>query len=217
MNADDRSPCPFPETQLSAYLDGDLAAADAAAVAAHLAQCRRCAGVAEDLAALRSALARLPRHEPHGGLADRIRRQAAADRLLRPPARRAVLGPVWAAAATLLLAAGLTWLAVPPAAVPAPAAAPGAVTVGQALNNARQDYQYSLTFLEAQASGLLPLAPDELRQPFQSEMAVLDELIEDQERTIAQGLATPQNWEALMDIYQQKVALLALFLSADVG
>ncbi len=216
MRSDDRHPCAETESRLSLWVDGDLPPEDAAAVRAHLAACASCAALAAELGALRDQLARLPAQALPPGLAGRIRRQAEAERLLRRDRRRLPGRPVWAAAAALiLLAAGLTWQALPPGAAPAPDRA--GQTAGHALADARHEYQYALVFLEAHAAGLLPLAPDELRQPIQAEMAQLDQLIENQERAIAGGLATTQTWESLMDVYQCKVELLALFLSTDAG
>ena len=216
MRSDDRNPCAETKARLSHWLDGDLPPEEAASVQAHLASCAPCANLAAELGALRDALARLPAAEFPPGLAERIRRQAESERLLRRDRRLRPGRPVWAAAAALiLLAAGLTWRALPPDAAPAPGHAQQAIV--QPLADDRQEYQYALAFIEAQASGLLPLAPAELRQPVQSEMAQLDQLIEDRERTIAGGRATLQTWETLLDVYQCKVELLALFLSADEG
>ncbi|HOS99955.1 MAG TPA: zf-HC2 domain-containing protein [Acidobacteriota bacterium] len=215
MRSDDRNPCAETKARLSHWLDGDLPPEEAASVQAHLASCAPCANLAAELGALRDALARLPAAEFPPGLAERIRRQAESERLLRRDRRLRPGRPVWATAALILLAAGLTWRALPPDAAPAPGHAQLAIV--QPLADARQEYQYALAFLEAQASGLLPLAPAELRQPIQSEMAQLDQLIEDRERTIAGGRATLQTWETLLDVYQCKVELLALFLSADEG
>lgn len=216
MRSDDRNPCAETEARLSHWLDGDLPSEEAASVQAHLASCVPCANLATELGALRDELARLPAAEFPPALAGRIRRQAESERLLHRDRRRRPGRPVWAAAAALiLLAAGLTWRALPPDAAPAPGHAQR--IIDHPLADARQEYQYALAFLEAQVSGLLPLAPAELRQPIQSEMAQLDQLIEDRERTIAGGRATPQTWETLMDVYQCKVELLALFLSADEG
>lgn len=62
-------PIPLPLTRccdevddlLSEYLDGELAARDAAEVSVHLATCPGCAQLAEELAATVAALHRLPR------------------------------------------------------------------------------------------------------------------------------------------------------------
>jgi anti-sigma factor RsiW len=56
--------CDSVRAQLSPYLDGELAPAEAEAVAVHLAGCAACRGEQEGLAALITACRALPRAEP---------------------------------------------------------------------------------------------------------------------------------------------------------
>ena len=52
--------------RLSAYLDGELAPAERAKVAAHLGACAECAARLAELAAVDEAAAALPAEAPHG-------------------------------------------------------------------------------------------------------------------------------------------------------
>jgi anti-sigma factor RsiW len=98
---------PDVEAQVDAYLDGELAAADAAEVEAHLASCASCERFRGDRFALRAAIkAELPRLEASDALRARVRtavrREAASGsgRTSRPP----VTGWRWLALAASLAA-----------------------------------------------------------------------------------------------------------------
>jgi len=103
---------PEMEAQVDAYLDGELAPADAAEVEAHLVECAACARFRTDRLALRSAIvAAAPRGEAsaalRGTLGDAIRREAAPATRLRPASRSRW---TWlAAAATVALVAMGSW------------------------------------------------------------------------------------------------------------
>jgi len=91
--------------RLSAYLDGELAPAERAAVEAHLAACPECAGFLADLTAADRAAAALPAEAPEGyfdtfpaRVRARLQPRKAASPVRRVPAW------TWAAAAALLLA-----------------------------------------------------------------------------------------------------------------
>jgi hypothetical protein len=90
--------------RLSAYLDGELAPAERAAVAAHLDACGECQARLAELGAADEAAAALPLEAPAGYFESFPARVRA--RLEPRPARRARRLPAWtwAAAAALLLA-----------------------------------------------------------------------------------------------------------------
>lgn len=120
--------------RLSAYLDGELTAAERAAVASHVAACPECAGLLAAFAAVDEEAGSLPAEAPDGyfeGFSGRVTARLAKERAHAARPRR-LPGWAWAAAAVLLLAV-VTPLtlkrapAVAPAPVPvAPAAAPEA-------------------------------------------------------------------------------------------
>jgi len=94
---------PHLREQLTAYVDGTLSQAEAAAVAAHLAECAACRDTAADLLAVRKLLASLPAPAPPPALLPRT--------LARLPRRRRAAGflPRLVVAAG---AAGLLFLAL---------------------------------------------------------------------------------------------------------
>jgi hypothetical protein len=123
--------------RLSAYLDGELAPAERARVAAHLEACAECTARLAELAAVNEATASLPSEAPQGyfeSFPARVRARLAP----RAVGRRLPVW-TWAAAAVLLLAVvtPLTLLRRPDArsSLPAgeiPAAAPPALATSQA-------------------------------------------------------------------------------------
>jgi anti-sigma factor RsiW len=108
------SPDAHPGPALSAWLDGEVDAAEAASLASHTAACPACALELEEVRAARSVLRGLPQVEPPPG----VLRPAAAP---RPVRRRPLVGA--AAGVALLLASGAALVAIEP--VPSPAQALG--------------------------------------------------------------------------------------------
>ena len=97
------------EAQIDAQIDGELTAADARALEAHLAQCAECARFRDERLALRSAiLARVPAFQAPDALRSRVR--TAIDAAARPrAARRFGWQRVWV---PLALAASLVFVAL---------------------------------------------------------------------------------------------------------
>ncbi|MBA3885848.1 MAG: zf-HC2 domain-containing protein [Acidobacteria bacterium] len=106
--------------RLSDYLDGELAADEREAVAAHLTGCAGCAAVLDELRGLRAHAAALPESlppaaDPWPAIAARI---ASHGESRRAPWRMSFSVPQLAAAAALLLAVGMgaMWMLQPPGA-----------------------------------------------------------------------------------------------------
>lgn len=109
--------CESTQRQLTAYLDGDLDAADGSAVRGHLRECAACRQVASDEGRLRDQLRLLPPVDPPASLWAGVQAQLAAAEVAdakRPAWRRAVarwmptlptfaIGSALAAAAVVLL------------------------------------------------------------------------------------------------------------------
>ncbi|MDQ7828368.1 MAG: zf-HC2 domain-containing protein [Armatimonadota bacterium] len=92
-----------PGDRLTAYLDGTLPSEEATGVAAHLAACRACHGVLEDLTAVRRLLRALPDPEPPPWVLPKVLARIAARRRRRTRLRWMVA----AACAGALLALAL--------------------------------------------------------------------------------------------------------------
>ena len=85
--------CESTQRQLTAYLDGDLEAADGSAVRGHLRECAACRQVASDEGKLRDHLRLLPPVDPPSSLWAGVQAQLAAAEVAdarRPAWRRAV-------------------------------------------------------------------------------------------------------------------------------
>ena len=93
------------QQRLSAHVDGDLTAGEAARVSAHLRECNACAQVAQQLEQIKLAARELPRHQPPDAMLSRTLAamdQAAAPRWWIPTAGALV-------AATAVAAVVLWW------------------------------------------------------------------------------------------------------------
>ncbi len=104
------------EAQLDAYLDGELAAADARELEAHLAQCPECARFRDGRLELHAAItARVPVFPAPDALRDRVRaavRTAARAQAPRRFSARGVWRPLAIAASLAVVAAGSWRLAL---------------------------------------------------------------------------------------------------------
>jgi len=98
------------EAQLDAYLDGELAAADARALEAHLIQCRECARFRDGRLELRAAIsARVPAFQAPDVLRQRVRAALTTAARTRAPSRlslRATWRPLALAASLAVVALG---------------------------------------------------------------------------------------------------------------
>lgn len=106
------TPCPDKEPMLHALLDGELDAANASALEAHLKTCPGCAQRLESLKTLHDRLAETPREEAPAALRQRVEGMIDAEgrkaaRTARRPARPGLLAGWIAAAAMTAVAASL--------------------------------------------------------------------------------------------------------------
>jgi anti-sigma factor RsiW len=99
------------ELHLDAYVDGELAGAEAREVAAHLAECRECAARHDALVALRTAIAaQAPYHRADPALRQRVRAAVRGGGAARSaPAWWAAWRRPLAAAATIAIVAVGAW------------------------------------------------------------------------------------------------------------
>jgi anti-sigma factor (TIGR02949 family) len=104
-------PCEKVIEQLSAYLDGQLTAAEMEAVRAHVAGCARCRGELEALDRTARAVADLPRLQAPSDLRDQV--MAKLDRVAPAEERPARWRMYWGAAAAVALAVVIMLLTSP--------------------------------------------------------------------------------------------------------
>jgi hypothetical protein len=188
----------------------------------HLASCRHCRLVLDELGAIERAAHSLPVHEPDARLWDRIEAAAAAEGLLPQPAdwRWFGLPETWlparpafagALALMLLLAAGL--VSYPIMDLPVAAVAPAdpiAVAQSELVQEPSYDsrYRVHLNRVEERVLGESSPQEAELRQLVARPMAVVDQAIQ---QTASQLDEYPDDTlarEELHRLYQQKATVL---------
>ena len=126
--------------QLTAYLDGQLTAAEREAVRSHVAGCARCRGELDALGRTVYAVADLPRLQAPAGLRDQV--MAKLDGVAPAEARRPRWRMYWGAAAAVIFAVVIMLLTrqpTPSRAAPEPVAATGKSVRGREVALASRD------------------------------------------------------------------------------
>jgi len=189
---------------------------------AHLASCRRCRLLLDELGAIERAARSLPGHEPAPGLWGRIEAAAAAEGLLPQsvgwrwfgvgvgwlPARPAFAG---ALALLLLLAAGL--VSYPTMDLPVAAMAPAdpiAVAQGELVQEASYESRYRVHLDRVEERLLADSSPQEaeLRALVARPMGVVDDAIQQTALQLDEHPEDTLAREELHRLYQQKAAVL---------
>jgi anti-sigma factor RsiW len=208
--------CAEIESRLSELADEALPREEALAARAHLKGCPSCRQALADLQRLRDELGRLPLLAPPDSLERTIRQRARAEGLLkRAPAARSWrdLLPALAAAAMVVIMVGIWPLLLQPS-----APVSGGGTAGNpSLAEAQRTYRDAIAKLEPRAQQQVSQLPPDARQSFEINLALLDGVIADFEQVLRRQREDPGEWERLLELYQQKVDFLGLFLALDAG
>src|SRR5690606_38246851 len=101
--------CDKAHEEFSAFLDGELTPEARAAVEAHLAECSSCLRELEAFRRVDALYAGLPRVSAPEDLEKHVRALVASNRVVIRPRRRPRWTPIAAAAAALVLVAGVAW------------------------------------------------------------------------------------------------------------
>jgi anti-sigma factor RsiW len=140
--------CPEARERFSAWIDGELPTAQAAAVQAHVDRCAECAVRCRRLRAVEEALDRVAEIDPSADFADRVlaaaRARRASDKLVRLPFGLQVL----TRAAALLMAVAGTYLGVEMGGAPSAPAAPPGTAVAEPLMQATAPDALTEAYLE---------------------------------------------------------------------
>jgi hypothetical protein len=205
---------------LSAFVDGDLTAAEAQAVDGHAAACARCAGTLADLSAMVSVARGLDRPEPPPTLWPAV--AGALERQDRPwwmTLRLFGTGALAGAAAVSIVALGLaSWRAHRgPAFGPTPTAAAVAVAATDPLlaeaeaefARAAAAYESSIEKLRGLLAREEPRWSAEERALYTERLVQLDEAIARSRDLARQSPGDSTGNEQLFAAYQQKIAFLA--------
>lgn len=182
-----------PTERLSEYLDGELAPADAAAIASHLAACPACAGVVADLEHVVAAARALQDRPPAADLWPAIEARLTAEpRVIplvpRPSGRRLSFTlPQLAAAAValILLSVGATWFVrvgrQGPAAGPETVAegpGPSAVETVAVAAGGGEEFDLTLSELERSFAAVRDSLDPETVRTVERNLAVIDAAID---------------------------------------
>ena len=207
--------CAEIESRLSELADDTLPREETLAVRAHLKGCPSCRQALADLQRLRDELGRLPILSPPDSLEGAIRQRARAEGLLKstPSARSwKEMLPALAAAALIVLMVGI-WPFLLRTTSTAPASAAG----NPSLADAQRTYRDAIAKMEPRAQQQVRQLPAVARQSFEINLALLDDVIANLEQVLRQQNEDPREWERLLELYQQKVDFLGLFLALDAG
>jgi hypothetical protein len=218
--------CRDAEPLLHDRLDGALAPADAAALAAHLAVCDACRDLEADLALVREAAAACDRPIVPASSWTALAARLEQEKLIAPPVSRAPWrGYAWMAlAATLLagIATALVWRAGEATRAPQPyaatedptaprgnAPAPKAVeAIEIELRLAAEHYEKAITALEGLAAEDRTRIDPAVAQVVERNLVLIDTAIADSREALQGQPGSLVAQASLFDAYRQKVSLL---------
>ena len=197
---------------LSDFVDGTLSARARADVDAHVAACRECSAVVDDLRRVQSAARQLPPLEPPRDAWRHIERAVRADSASRRPARWPWLA---AAAAVVLMALGGTKLADvwrrPAPATESTASAsevPTAQSVEAELRQAEQHYQKAIAGLEQIANAEKGSLDPQIAATLEKNLAVVDQAISESRAALKTQPTSEPAQTSLLESFKAKIALL---------
>jgi anti-sigma factor RsiW len=210
--------CQDATPQLSAFVDGELAADERAAVSAHLEQCASCRAVVADLARVRAAARALgpiapPDHiwlEIAGQI--RLADQPTPADVTPQTTRRSTSWQWLALAAALVLTTLITYAVLrlhPPASTSDNAAATGSVeTVAQELSLALEHYDKAIAELEVLAKNNDGTIDPATAATLQKNLGVIDQAIAESRAALATDPQSQPAFDSLIDALRRKVGVL---------
>jgi anti-sigma factor RsiW len=196
---------------LSGFVDGTLSARVRADVDAHVAACRECSTMVDDLRRVQSAASQLPPLEPPRDAWRRIERALQVDGAAHRPAWWPWLA---AAAAVVLMAIGGAKLAVvgrrPAPATESTAAseAPTAQSVEAELRQAEQHYQKAIAGLEQIANAEKGSLDPQIAATLEKNLAVVDQAISESRSALKTQPTSEPAQTSLLESFKAKIALL---------
>jgi hypothetical protein len=186
----------IPAEELSAFIDGDAEESRARQIQSHLDECEACAGIAEELRALRGDLSRLADVEPQRDL-------------YPPPAvswwRRFWMVP---AAAVVGAAAALLVVLLLGRPVEELERLGDPLTALQTVAKAEVEYKNAIDALETAVKTSQPRWSPETKAVVEQGLAQMNQTIENCRTALKQNQSDPEAQEALLTAYQYKVDFL---------
>jgi anti-sigma factor RsiW len=226
------APSPFPLERLSAFVDGDLPAAELQSVRQHLEDCAACADRAAELGALARAARALDAPEPPPTLWPAI--EGALDRPLagwlswRPFGVGALAGAAVALVLVLTARPAARAVAVAPRALEAAQASPASraapVSNDPLIAEAEQEFARAAAVYERSIEKLRGLLVREeghwstdVRARYDERLARLDEAIVRSREVARRAPGDSEGNEQLFAAYQQKLAFLTETVHRSAG
>jgi anti-sigma factor RsiW len=188
----------IPAEELSAFIDGDVDEPRAQKIQVHLDQCQACAGIAEELRALRGSLSEMADVEPHRDLWPSASHPEVSwwRRFWMVPAA-AVVG----AAAALLI----VFVVGRPVDKPA---GPGPLSAMETVAKAEVEYRNAIAALETAVKTSQPRWNPETKAVVEQGLAQMNQTIDRCRTALKKNQSDPQAQEALLTAYQYKVDFL---------
>ena len=198
----------YDSVELSAYLDSDLEDSKIEEIKNHLASCRDCSAVCDELGSLKTGLSALGDSEPVRDLWPAIERMKAktAESGFAAWLRRFWMVPASAAAgaaAAVLLVFVLVGPTTDPAKQPA-----GPVTALQAVARAETEYRKAIDSLEGALNETREGWDPKTRQIVEQGLAEMNSTIEKCRAAMKENEEDPNAQEAMLAAYQYKVDFL---------
>jgi anti-sigma factor RsiW len=196
---------------LSDFVDGTLAPGARADVDAHLATCRECRAVVDDLRHVQSAVRQLAPLEPPRDAWPRVERAMRAIGASRRPSRWPWLA---AAAALVLVALGGAKLAdvrrhpAAPADTASTSDVPTAQSVEAELRLAEQHYQKAIVGLEQIANAEKGSLDPQIASTLEKNLAVVDQAISESRAALKSQPTSEPAQTSLLESFKAKIALL---------
>jgi anti-sigma factor RsiW len=192
------------------YADGALSGRAHADVDAHIASCRECSAVVDDLRRVRSAVRQLPSLEPPHDAWPRIERALRASGTSRRPARWPWLAA--AAAVILVVLGGMKladrWRHPAPTDIASSGEIPTAQSVEAELRQAEQHYQKAIAGLEQIANAEKGSLDPQVAATLEKNLAVVDQAISESRAALKTQPASEPAQASLLDSFKAKIALL---------
>jgi hypothetical protein len=214
--------CQAHERRIGDYIDGTLAAADRAAVEAHLAACAPCRALAADLESVQAMARALEPLAPPPHVWTRIAASAerAPQRWWRLPASIVGWQPVAAMAMAALLTTGLWWVGdrlmpLSPRSTIAVASAgdPGGALIAPAHQAAEQQYTLAIAQLEEITTAEQSALDADTADVLQAGLTVIDDAIVESRAALETEPESEVAQESLFQALRHKVDLLQMTLA----
>jgi anti-sigma factor RsiW len=193
---------------LDDYLDGRLPAATQAAFDAHVADCPACRALVADVRAIRGVARTLGPIAPAEHVWRNVRAHVGVEAPPRGVTWRSAFQPLAAAAALVLVVAGLSWVGVRLTETPPPASTANGTVALAGFELAEAEYTDAIARLEEAADAARPRLDPLTSETLRSSIDDIDIAIGDARDALEREPDDALSQESLLDALGSKVTLL---------